>query len=111
MPEPKATTPDAILFPNAFRTGRSPVDRLRFVQDRLGPILGGADYVDFQSHPVHVRDVGSESWLATLDSGDTLLYPSGHPLEKQDRYTWMSKPNGLRFGYLKREAAGGGGSG
>jgi hypothetical protein len=106
QPSPAQPTgrPDAIKFP----TGWSPPAGVRFDgvsrADKLlnffEPILGGGP-----GKPGHIRQLaGGPIHMVTLSTEDTVNFPTGHPMEKFPRYTWVRQPNGLEYGYLKPEA-------
>ena len=92
--------PDAVIFPAGWRCpvtppGLHPTDH---VLNAIEPVLGGGLAAGL---PGWIREVGGNRRMVTLDPAATLLYPSGHPLEKHPRYDWANQPNGLQYGYLK----------
>lgn len=98
--------PDAILYHDSMKVGKSMGGRLANVQERFGPILAGPDakYKGFRSHPIYNRPVGGGFNLATFSAdldATSLLYPTTHPTKpKRPRYEWVDQPDGSRHGWL-----------
>ena len=95
--------PDAILFPDTLKRGKSSLDRTTHVQRTLGPILGGNQHTSLgaaHGGRVYSRDVGGGFYLATLSADDTLLFPSGHDYARTPRYRWEDQPDGTKHGFL-----------
>lgn len=95
--------PDAILFPETLKRGKSSLDRTTHVQKTLGPILGGKEITTLGAQHggrVYSRDVGGGMYLATLSPSDTLLFPSDHDYARQPRYRWEDQPDGTKHGFL-----------
>jgi hypothetical protein len=95
MPDDAASKVDAVLFHQMYKRGGTIYERLRFIQDQLGPVLGGT---------VHSADVGDGWFLARLDPSQTLLFPKAHALAGAQRYTWTDQAPGLKYGTLRDEA-------
>jgi hypothetical protein len=96
-------TPDAILFPDSLKRGKSSLDRTAYVQRTLGPVLGGKDHTSLgpqHGGRVYSRDVGGGMYLATLSPEDTLLFPTDHDYARQPRYRWEDQADGTRHGFL-----------
>jgi hypothetical protein len=81
--------PDAIMFPDGYWQMKDrPLElRMKPLNDRLSPFL---KVKRATLYPV----AGGTSWLATSEGVDryydrTLLFPIGHPDEKQPRYDWF----------------------
>lgn len=75
--------PDAIRCPRDFPYARHDARRDVTRNKIFGPILGVA-----RVNNVELIDRRGESFVRK-DVNDTLLYPTGHPKEKQDRYLWL----------------------
>lgn len=83
---------DAVLYPATLKgqrglRGREAIDAV------LRPILGDG--------LIHHRSVGGNQWMASMDPADTFLYPTGHEMEKTERYDFEPGPDGIRIGRLK----------
>jgi hypothetical protein len=103
MPTTEPKKPDAVLFPDTFKKGKSSLDRTTHVQRELGPRLGGSDHTSLgaaHGGRVYSRDVGGGMFLATLSPEDTLLFPSGHDHARRPRYRWEDQPDGTKHGFL-----------
>jgi hypothetical protein len=100
--------PDAVLYPDSYKAeavramlagverklepGEGTRLRMRGVQDKLAPVLGGQAW--------HT-DVGGGWHMATLEPHPTFLLPQDHPTRpKQPKYEWVDQPDGTRHGYL-----------
>jgi hypothetical protein len=85
--------PDAVLCPNSFKgTGRA-ASRLHRLEQTFGEVLGGK---------VFHRNLGDAAYLVHVDNkSDTLLFPTGHPREKEERYEWRDQGDGVLYGYRK----------
>lgn len=108
MAEKKKATardrPDAILFPDGMKRGRTFGDRLTWVQDKFGRVLAGPDYQGIPTHTVWVNDALYEGGMrfARLEHNASMLFPQDHPtMPKRPRYDWVDQPDGTKFGYLK----------
>jgi hypothetical protein len=95
MPEEVPQRPDAVLYHQSYKFGGTIFERVKSIQDRLGPVLGGT---------VHSVDATGGWWLARLDFEQQLLFPKWHPLSGTQRYTWTDVEPGLKYGVLRDEA-------
>jgi hypothetical protein len=82
---PDPGKPDAILYPESARVGKSGVARLQSIQDRFGPVLGGS-----KVHNIRVIGFG---YMAVLD-------PQG---VAYSHYDWHDQRDGTFYGYRKAD--------
>jgi hypothetical protein len=120
--------PDAVIFPHGRMQNLSLSQRLKAIDKILAPVFGclhcqTAVQSTFNfTTPFLLRDGDGKKRAP----GITLLFPSGHPLEKRERLTWyvavqdrttkqwsvdeskplrsyLSEPDAIKFGYLKAD--------
>lgn len=84
---PELSKPDAILYPESARTGKSGSARLQSIQDRFGSVLGGG-----KVHNIRVIGFG---YMAVLD-------PQG---VAYSHFEWHDRGDGTFYGYRKAEEA------
>lgn len=91
--------PDAVMVPAGYLKGNLS-DKLLAAKAEFGPILGGTKaYVGRAC----VHDAGGHNFI-TAHPDDTLLHPTGHEFEKQPRYTWVDRGDGVQYGTLAEGA-------
>lgn len=83
--------PDAVMAPASLVRKRNPMLAGKELHDAACQILG--------VRQAYVRDQGEERFI-TASPHDTILFPIGHALEKQPRYDWYDRGDGLKYGYL-----------
>jgi hypothetical protein len=85
---------DAVIIPGGYCKASSPYWEMAQLATEFAPLLG--------VKLLHKRSLsdGREFLPKTLD--DTLLFPLGHPLEGQPRYTWTERDarDGVLYGIL-----------
>ena len=93
--------PDALLLPEAWKTGPTQLERIDSILAIAEPLLdvnratGGRAYIR--------RQPGGRLFV-TADPADTLRFPIGHPREGNPRYRWVPQADGSEHGYLVEEA-------
>jgi hypothetical protein len=93
-------TPDALMIPEAKKTGARMSDRVASVADIAEPLL----LVDRSSgERAYIRIQPGGRLFVSKDVHDTILFPKGHRRDGQPRYNWVSQENGMEFGYLLKE--------
>lgn len=95
---PTAPIPDALIFPEKWKQGNTLYDRLDSVLTIAEAILGvGRGEAWLKRQP--------GGWSLIVKSPDDLLYwPLNHPLRGHERYRWVERDDGSRWGYLTEEA-------
>lgn len=104
-----ATRPaDAVLIPEALKSGRRKSERVRSIAAITEPLLGcdrrkgqkGYMHRTILSVP-HPDDRMKRTNLlfVTKNPNDTMKFPTGHPRHPQDRYRW-EKDGPIQLGYL-----------
>jgi|SRR6516164_6383442 hypothetical protein len=87
--------PDAICI--AFvRTGRTIAQGVREYSNYAEPILRINRRIGERAY---IRNQGTYLFI-TKYLTDTLLFPREHSRSGQSRYRWVTKENGIRWGYL-----------
>jgi hypothetical protein len=90
--------PDAVRCHRHYPPGKVEDARHAALKAEFAPLLG--------SKLVYTRHYGAhESFIApTADDaqgrGLTVLFPTGHPRQGQDRYEWLDRGDGVLYGYL-----------
>lgn len=88
------TTIDAVIIPGGYCNASSPYWEMAQLATEFATLLG--------VNELHKRSLsdGRDFLPKTLD--DTLLFPLGHPLEGQPRYTWTERDakDGVLYGTL-----------
>lgn len=94
---PTTPIPDALMFPESWKRGVTVYERLDSVLTIAEAILGvgrGKAWVKRQP-----------GWsLIVKDPGETLFWPLTSPLRGRERYRWVDRPDGSKWGYLTEEA-------
>jgi hypothetical protein len=119
--DPLGRPPDAIVYPQGMFQG-TVGDRVRSLQDAFREVMGG--------RRLHASNQGIYGFASTVPShtGRELLFPAGHPLERQERYIWLvghrvgpgrwsfgrpveswrDEPEAVKFGWLRPDQDGSG---
>lgn len=85
--------PDAYLYHESLKRGRTMVERLTNDRQRLGTPTGQQAW--------STRGIGNGWWFATPKASDSFLFPIDHPRAKEPRYDWEDMEEGLKRGFLK----------
>lgn len=85
-PKTPVRKPDAILYPQTYKQGATMVDRLKSVQEKLGPVLGGK--------VTHNFSVVGRGYMAITGSPEGVSYSS---------FDWEDQPDGTSYGYRKKD--------
>lgn len=88
--------PDAVIVPDSWRQGKTSLDRVSAVLDKVEPILGCKG---------HIRRQGDYLFI-TGDPADTINHPTDHYQAGFPRYRWEEQEGdmkGMRFGTLLTE--------
>jgi hypothetical protein len=92
--------PDALMIPEAKKTGARMPDRVASVADIAEPLL----LVDRSSgERAYIRIQPGGRLFVSKDVHDTILFPKGHRRDGQARYNWVPQENGVEYGYLVPE--------
>lgn len=94
MPDPKIC--DAIWLPNECVPPMHGMELPAWANRTFGPLVG--------AKVLWIRNQGQYRFM-TADTRDTIYFPKGHPREGQDRYTWVDRGDGVRYGTLVDGAA------
>jgi hypothetical protein len=98
---PTAPRPDALFLRESLKKGRTQYERISSVCDVAEPILG----VDrSRGERAYIRRQPGGWLFITRDPEDTIYHPLDSPIRGRDRYAWMARPDGSRWGYLTEEA-------
>jgi hypothetical protein len=107
-PEPEAVKPprpDAVMVPAEFlpRPGTGTIfSRVGSMADLVEPLLG----CEHKTERAYMRKLPRDQGIfCTRDPHDTIVFPTGHALEGQPRYRWVSQPDGIELGYLVPESS------
>jgi hypothetical protein len=88
---------DALMFPEAWKTGETQLDRIDSILAIAEPLLG----LDRgRGEKAYIRRQPGGRLFITGDAHDTLQFPVGHPREGTHRYRWTVKPDGSEHGLL-----------
>jgi hypothetical protein len=92
--------PDALLLPEAWKTGQTQLDRIDSILAIAEPLLnvnrpGG--------QRAYIRRQPGGRLFVTADPTDTLRFPLGHLREGAARYRWVAQPDGSEHGFLIEE--------
>lgn len=114
-----AETFDAVLVPRAVLLkaagpGAGHRQLMAVARLRYGPLVGWdqATRPYFHAKEIYVSRVQDGRLLYASDNPEgrasdgsevTYLFPAGHPLQKQDRYTWTPLADGAHAGRLKAD--------
>lgn len=93
--------PDALLLPEAWKTGQSQLDRIDSILAIAEPLLN-LDRAAGQK--AYIRRQPGGRLFVTADPTDTLRFPLGHPREGNPRYRWVARDDGSEHGFLVEEA-------
>ena len=88
---------DALLVPYSLDGGGDLGNKVDTVVHLAANLMG----VDPNGPKPVMRAMGGQ-WFVTRTHADTLLYPTDHPLSRQDRYDWSYGENGISLGTLKQ---------
>ena len=97
------TRPDAVIFPDSWKTGNHPIERLNSLADHAESRLQTDRAAGERAHIRHARAGGMR--FCTHSPFDTLLFPKDHPRAGQERYRWERQPDGAELGYLVDDEA------
>jgi hypothetical protein len=89
--------PDALRLPEDLKAGGRIFDRVKAVCKIAEPLLE----VDFAAgERAWIRKQPHGRLFVTRDTGDTMLFPTGHPRSGESRYRWEKRDGGVEVGYL-----------
>jgi hypothetical protein len=89
--------PDALMVPEALKTGARMSDRVASVADIAEPLLG----VDrSKGERAYIRIQPGGRLFVSKNVHDTILFPKDHRLDGRPRYNWVARENGVEYGYL-----------
>lgn len=88
---------EAVIVPPGYAPAGNDYNRMARLTTEFGPLLGATG-----TKRVWKRDLADGRELLSIDPADTLLFPTGHAMEYQPRYTWTDRPqnDGVQFGTL-----------
>jgi len=90
-------SPDAILLPEAWKSGPSQLERIDSILAIAEPLLA----VDRRAgRRAYIRRQPGGQLFVTADPHDTLRFPLGHPREGMSRYRWVVQSDGSEHGFL-----------
>lgn len=102
--------PDAVIFPVSLR---KPLGNTRglslasiVMKKKVSTVETAEEFlgIDFnaggRAHCFPYAAGDNPMVFAARSPHDTLLFPNGHPKEKEPRYKWVEQEDGSRFGYL-----------
>jgi hypothetical protein len=93
--------PDALLLPEAWKTGQTQLERIDSILAIAEPLLN----VDRGAgQRAYIRRQPGGRLFVTADAADTLRFPLDHPRAGQPRYRWVAQPDGSEHGFLVAEA-------
>lgn len=96
-PPTKPNHADAVKIPGEFKVGPRMGDRLDAILAIAEPLLGRKPG---DPHARVRQQVGNEKIFVTMSAKDKIRFPVGHPREKQHRYRWEVREDGIELGYL-----------
>lgn len=96
MSDDVRSKPDAVLVPKDYRRTGEPVGDIQALNAEFAPIL--------DVPRLYWSDVGGVKRFGYATPPQTILFPIEHLKEKQPRYDWIDRGDGVEFGYLKPDA-------
>jgi hypothetical protein len=94
-------TPDALLLPESWKSGRTHLDRIDSILAIAEPLLG----VDrAEGRKAYIRRQPGGRLFVTADPKDTLCFPLSHAREGMPRYRWVVQEDGSEHGFLVEHA-------
>ena len=89
--------PDALIFPESARSGRSMHERVIALSKRAESILG----IDYEAGGrAYVRQATVGRIFVTSDPHDTMYFPIGSERAGEARYRWSKNDDGVEVGFL-----------
>jgi hypothetical protein len=93
--------PDAVFIHKSLKRGAELGHRVNSIADIAIPLLQPDT---LNGEQAHIRSIAYKNYIfVTRDPRDSILYPLGHPREKQPRYHWVEQPGSdgkIRLGTL-----------
>jgi hypothetical protein len=89
--------PDALLLPEAWKTGQTQLDRIDSILAIAEPLL---KLDRARGQKAYIRRQPGGRLFVTADPVDTLRFPLGHPREGTPRYRWVPQADGSEHGSL-----------
>jgi hypothetical protein len=98
-----APFPDALLFPEAARVGRSMHERVINLSKRCEAMLG-LDYA--KGERAYLRQATAGRIFVSASPTDTMMFPISHPRSGEARYRWelSTTDDDVKLGFLVDES-------
>jgi hypothetical protein len=94
-------TPDALILPEAWKTGQTQLDRIDSILAVAEPLL---NLDRARGQKAYIRRQPGGRLFVTADPHDSLRFPVGHAREGMPRYQWVGQADGSEHGFLIKEA-------
>jgi hypothetical protein len=89
--------PDALIFPESAKVGRTFNERVANLAKRAEAMLG-LDYA--AGGRAHIRPAVNERVFVSPSPHENPLFPIGHERERQPRYRWEWQDDDVQFGFF-----------
>jgi hypothetical protein len=94
-------SPDALILPEAWKTGGTQLERIDSILEIAEPLL----QVDrSKGEKAYIRRQPGGRLFVTSNPYDTLQFPLGHSREGKPRYRWVLHPDGSEYGFLVEDS-------
>ncbi|MHB8359799.1 MAG: hypothetical protein ACYDCP_09940 [Thermoplasmataceae archaeon] len=98
-------TPDALIMPEHLKSGARMSGRVQSITRIAEPLLAvNRD----AGERAHIRILKGKKLFVTKSPYCSLYFPIWHDREGEPRYTWVTQPDGIKFGFLVDGATAGG---
>ena len=92
--------PDALIFPESAKVGRSMNERVVNLAKRAESMMG-LDYA--AGERANIRQAAGGKIFVSPSTADSILFPLGHPRYGENRYVWSRVDGDVEVGFLLPE--------